>query len=36
LGSKVVEINADMIEEAADRVRARISGDQIRSLPDVR
>jgi sporulation protein YlmC with PRC-barrel domain len=36
LGSKVVEINADMIEEVADRVRARISDDQIRSLPAAR
>jgi hypothetical protein len=31
-----VEINADMIEELADRVRARLSADQIRSLPEAR
>lgn len=34
LGSKVVEIPVDTFEELADRVRLRIGGDQVRSLPE--
>ena len=34
LGSKVVEIGADKLEEFADRIQLRIAGDQVRSLPE--
>jgi hypothetical protein len=34
LGSKVVEISADKLEELTDRIKLRISGDQVRSLPE--
>jgi sporulation protein YlmC with PRC-barrel domain len=36
LGNRVVTINADAIEQLADRVRLRMAGDQIRSLPEAR
>jgi sporulation protein YlmC with PRC-barrel domain len=34
LGSKTIEVNADQIEQLADRIRLRLGGDQIRSLSD--
>jgi hypothetical protein len=34
LGNKVVEISGDKLEEIADKIRLRIGGDQVRSLPD--
>jgi len=34
LGSKTIEVNADTIEQLADRIRLRLGGDQIRSLSD--
>jgi Golgi apparatus protein 1 len=33
LGSKVVEISGDKLEEVAEKVRLRIGGDEVRSLP---
>ena len=36
LGNRVVTINADAIEQLVDRVRLRMAGDQIRSLPEAR
>lgn len=36
LGNRVVTINADAIEQLADRVRLRMAGDQIRSLPEAK
>jgi PRC-barrel domain/Cysteine rich repeat len=35
LGSRVVDINADTFEQLAERIRLRIVGDQVRSLPEV-
>jgi Golgi apparatus protein 1 len=34
LGSKVVDISADKLEEFAERIKLRIGGDQVRSLPE--
>jgi Golgi apparatus protein 1 len=34
LGSKVVEFSGDKLEEIADKIRLRIAGDQVRSLPE--
>ena len=34
LGSKTIEVNADTIEQLADRIRLRLGGEQIRSLSD--
>jgi len=34
LGSKVVDINADKLEQFAERIKLRIGGDQVRSLPE--
>lgn len=34
LGSKVVEISGDKLEEIAEKIRLRIGGDQVRSLPE--
>lgn len=34
LGSKVVDISADTLEQLADRIRLRMLGDQVRSLPE--
>jgi sporulation protein YlmC with PRC-barrel domain len=34
LGSKTIQVNADQIEQLADRIRLRLGGDQIRSLSD--
>jgi sporulation protein YlmC with PRC-barrel domain len=34
LGSKVVTINADKFEHLADRVRLRLRGEEVQSLPD--
>jgi hypothetical protein len=34
LGSKVVTISGDKLEELAEKIRLRLSGDQLRSLPD--
>jgi sporulation protein YlmC with PRC-barrel domain len=34
LGSKTIEVNADKIEQLADRIKLRLGGDQIRSLSD--
>ena len=36
LGKRTVTVNADAFEELADRIRLRISGDQVRSLPEGR
>jgi len=36
LGNRVVAINADALEQLADRVRLRMAGDQIRSLPEAK
>ena len=36
LGNKVVTVNADAIEQLADRIRLRVAGDQVRSLPEAR
>jgi hypothetical protein len=36
LGSKTVTINADQFEQLADRIRLRLSGDQIRALGETR
>lgn len=36
LGNRVVTVNADAIEQLADRIRLRMAGDQIRSLPEAR
>jgi Golgi apparatus protein 1 len=34
LGSKVVEISGDKLEEVAQTIRLRIGGDEVRSLPE--
>ena len=34
LGSKVIEITGDKLEEIADKIKARIDGDQVRTLPE--
>jgi sporulation protein YlmC with PRC-barrel domain len=34
LGSKTIEVNANQIDQLADRIRLRLGGDQIRSLSD--
>ena len=34
LGSKTIEVNADTIEQLADRIRLRIGGEQVRSLSE--
>ena len=34
LGSKTIEVNADTIEQLADRIRLRLGGEQVRSLSD--
>ena len=36
LGNRVVAINAEALEQLADRVRLRMAGDQIRSLPEAK
>jgi len=36
LGNRVVAINADALEQLADRVRLRMEGDQIRTLPEAK
>ena len=36
LGSKVVTISGDKLEELGERIRLRLSGDQLRSLPDAK
>jgi Golgi apparatus protein 1 len=36
LGNRVVAIDADALEQLADRVRLRMAGDQIRSLPEAK
>ena len=36
LGNRAVTINADAIEQLADRVRLRMAGDQVRSLPEAK
>jgi hypothetical protein len=34
LGSKTIEVNADTIEQLADRIRLRLGAEQVRSLSD--
>jgi sporulation protein YlmC with PRC-barrel domain len=34
LGSKTIEVNADTIEQLAERIRLRLGGEQVRSLSD--
>jgi hypothetical protein len=34
LGSKTIEVNANQIEQLADRIRLRLGGEQVRSLSD--
>ena len=34
LGSRVVQVSADKLEEVAERIKLRIGGDQVRSLPE--
>jgi hypothetical protein len=36
LGNRVVTINADAVEQLSDRIRVRMAGDQVRSLPEER
>jgi len=36
LGSKVVTISGDKLEALGERIRLRISGDQLRSLSDAK
>jgi hypothetical protein len=34
LGSKIVTISGDKLEELGERIRLRISGEQVRTLPE--
>jgi hypothetical protein len=36
LGSKIVEISGDNLDEVGDRIRSRLTDDQIRTLPAVK
>jgi hypothetical protein len=36
LGSRIVEITGDNLDEVGDRIRSRLTGDQIRTLPAVK
>lgn len=36
LGSKVVTISGDKLEQLGEKIRLRLSGDQLRTLPDAR